>query len=143
MDKISVVTGAFGLVGRHIAQKLLACGTPVRTLTNKPREDSPFGRALGIQPLEFDRPAALTESLRGAAVLYNTYWVRFAHGDMTHERAVANSRLLFQCAAEAGVQRIVPISITNPSLDSPLTYFHGKAQVERALVDAGLSHAIL
>ena len=32
-----------------------------------------------------------------------------------------------------GVERIVHVSITNPSLDSPLEYFRGKAELERAL----------
>ncbi|MFN2197278.1 MAG: epimerase, partial [Anaerolineales bacterium] len=42
-----------------------------------------------------------------------------------------------------GVQRVVHISITNPSEDSPLEYFSGKARLERALVESGLSYAIL
>ncbi|MHA6764915.1 Rossmann-fold NAD(P)-binding domain-containing protein [Streptacidiphilus sp. PAMC 29251] len=35
------------------------------------------------------------------------------------------------------------MSITNPSADSPLPYFRGKAQVERHLAATGVSHAIL
>ncbi|MGC8781375.1 MAG: epimerase, partial [Anaerolineae bacterium] len=46
-------------------------------------------------------------------------------------------------AKRAGVQRIVHISITNPSEDSPLEYFSGKARLERALIASGLSYAIL
>jgi NADH dehydrogenase len=56
---------------------------------------------------------------------------------------VEHSRRLFQAAAEAGVERVVHVSITNPSLDSNLPYFKGKAQVEQALGATGLSHAIL
>jgi NADH dehydrogenase len=37
----------------------------------------------------------------------------------------------------------VHVSITNPSEDSPLEYFHGKAVLERALRESGLSYAIL
>jgi NADH dehydrogenase len=37
----------------------------------------------------------------------------------------------------------VHVSITNPSESSPLEYFRGKARLERALADSGLSHAIL
>ena len=39
--------------------------------------------------------------------------------------------------------RIVHTSITNPSEDSPLEYFKGKAVLERALQESGLSYAIL
>jgi uncharacterized protein YbjT (DUF2867 family) len=82
-------------------------------------------------------------SLRGSTTLYNTYWVRFARGQATHELAVANSRTLFRAARTADVQRIVHLSITHPTIDSPYPYFQGKALVERALAETGLSHAVL
>jgi len=75
--------------------------------------------------------------------LFNTYWIRFAHGDVTHDRAVANSRALFEAAAEAGVGRIVHVSILHPSTSSPFPYFRGKAQVEHALASSGVPHSIL
>jgi len=69
--------------------------------------------------------------------------VRFAHGPVSHETAVAQSRVLFQAAAEAGVRRVVHVSITHPSADSPYPYFRGKAAVEQALVDLRLPHTVL
>ena len=57
--------------------------------------------------------------------------------------AVRNSMALFDAAAKAGVRRIVHVSITNASVESPLPYFRGKALVERALRETGVSHAIL
>jgi nucleoside-diphosphate-sugar epimerase len=80
--------------------------------------------------------------MHGAHTLYNTYWVRFAHGHLDHDAAVANSRTLFEAAAAAGVQRIVHVSITNPSLGSPYPYFRGKAQVEKILAEIGVTYAI-
>ena len=50
---------------------------------------------------------------------------------------------LFKAAREAGVQRVVHISIANASEHSDLEYFRAKARVERALMDSGLSYAIL
>jgi NADH dehydrogenase len=69
--------------------------------------------------------------------------VRFNHRLFQHADAVSNTRILFEAARAAGVERIVHISITNPSLDSPLEYFSGKAQLEQALTQSGISHAIL
>ena len=43
----------------------------------------------------------------------------------------------------AGVERIVHISITNPSADLNLEYFQGKAVLEKALIASGMSYAIL
>jgi NADH dehydrogenase len=91
----------------------------------------------------FDDVPTLTESLRGAHTLYNTYWVRFDHGARTYERAITNTRALLVAARDAGVRRIVHVSITNPSLDSPLPYFRGKALLEEDIQGSGLSYAIL
>jgi NADH dehydrogenase len=41
------------------------------------------------------------------------------------------------------VQRIVHVSITNPSEESPLEYFSGKARLEQALAATAMSYAIL
>lgn len=142
-DPIHAVTGAFGYSGRYIARRLLDRGCRVRALTNSPQQNSPFGDAVPAVPFHFDQPEKLVESLRGISVLYNTYWVRFNHPTFTFADAVRNSQTLFDAARRAGVERIVHLSITNPSLDSPLEYFRGKAEVEQALQQLGLSHAIL
>ena len=56
---------------------------------------------------------------------------------------MANSRTLFYAARHAGVQRIVHVSITHPSITSPYPYFRGKAEVERVLAEVGVSYAVL
>lgn len=145
MSDLHVVTGAFGYSGKYIAARLLDAGRRVRTLTNSTQRANPFEGRVEVRPLGFDDPGELAASLKGASVLYNTYWVRFNHprGRFTHAAAVVNSLKLFEAARRAGVFRIVHISITNPSLDSPLEYFRGKAQLEEALVGSGISYAIL
>ena len=140
---LSVVTGAFGYTGKHIARRLLAAGHSVRTLTRNPASSNPFGDRVERYPLNFDDAGQLAESLRDADTLYNTYWIRFAHGAVTHETAVRNSRALLNAAAKANVRRIVHISITSPSEDSPLPYFRGKALVERAVRESGLTYGIV
>ena len=136
---LKVVTGAFGFSGGYIARRLLALGERVRTLTNHPRSSAPCE----VAPLDFREPEQLARDLTGADVLYNTYWVRFAHGQVNHEGAVENTKLLIRAAEQAGVKRIVHISITNPSYDSPLPYFKGKAAVEAMVRSSSLSYAIL
>lgn len=91
IQKLHVVTGAFGYSGRYITARLLAAGHRVRTLTNSPKRAHPFADAVEARPFDFDQPEKLTESLRGATVLYNTYWVRFTHGDFSHAGAVASA----------------------------------------------------
>jgi len=142
-QEIHVVTGAFGYSGRYMAQRLLANGRDVRTLTNSLHRPNPFGDRVQASPFHFDEPDRLVASLRGAAVLYNTYWVRFNHAGFSHDMAVRNTLTLFEAAKEAGVERIVHVSITNPSEDSPLEYFRDKAILEQALMASGISYAIL
>ena len=137
------VTGAFGYSGKYIAKRLLAEGKGVVTLTNSLQRENPFGDRLCAIPFHFDDPQKLTESLQGISVLYNTYWVRFNHPSFSHADAVRNTMILFEAAKQAGVDRVVHVSITNPVEDSPLEYFSGKAKLERALVESGLSYAIL
>jgi uncharacterized protein YbjT (DUF2867 family) len=138
---VDVVTGAFSYSGAVIARHLIAAGHQVRTLTGHP-EHAPAGTGVAIRPLDFTDPDGLARSLRGAYTLYNTYWVRFARGPVDHQAAVANSRVLFEAAAAAGVRRIVHVSITNPSADSPYPYFRGKAEVERILAATAVPYAI-
>ena len=118
-------------------------GGRVVTLTNSLSRENPFGDRVKPLPFHFDEPDLLAEQLRGVVVLYNTYWVRFNHRLFKHADAVRNSRTLFEAAKRAGVARIVHVSIANPSADSPLEYFRGKAAVEKALVESGISYAIL
>ena len=141
--KIQAVTGAFGYSGRYIAQRLLDAGEQVITLTNSPQRANPFGDRVKAYPFNFTQPQKLIESLQGVEVLYNTYWVRFNHKMFQHASAVNNTLALFEAANTAGVERIVHVSITNPSESSHLEYFHGKAELEKGLLSSGISYAIL
>ncbi|HMA91171.1 MAG TPA: NAD(P)H-binding protein [Polyangiaceae bacterium] len=138
-----VVTGAFGYSGQYITRALLDRGYAVTTLTNSPKRDCDFADRVRVAPLAFHSPDELTNGLRGAKVLINTYWVRFDHATFTHLQAVENTRKLFRAARDAGVQRIVHVSITHPSKDSPLPYFEGKARLEAVLHDTGIPYSIL
>jgi len=139
---LDCVTGAFSYSGQAIANALVKSGRQVRTLTGHPSR-APALTSLQVRPLNFDDSIGLVASLEGVSTLYNTYWVRFAHHQIDHDLAVHNSRALFQAARLAGVTRIVHVSITHPSADSTLPYFRGKALVERALAETGLSYAVL
>lgn len=141
--QVHAVTGAYGYSGKYIARRLLDEGHQVITLTNSIHRANPFGDKVRAYPFNFDDPERLTESLKGVSVLYNTYWVRFNHQLFRHADAVSNTKLLFSAAREAGVKRIVHVSITNPSPESHLEYFSGKGKLEETLRGSGLSYAIL
>ena len=141
--QIHAVTGAYGYSGRYISERLLAAGKAVSTLTNSPKRAHPFENRIKALPFHFDKPDLLTALLEGVKVLYNTYWVRFNHRLFTYARAVQNTKILFDAAARAGVERIIHISITNPSDKSHLEYFRSKGELEEYLKQLPLSYAIL
>jgi uncharacterized protein YbjT (DUF2867 family) len=138
-----LVTGAFSYSGSRIAELLIESGRDVRTLTHHPDRQHPLRARVQAAPYRFDDPLALARSLEGITTLYNTYWVRFERGGTTFADAIANSRALFEAARRAGVARVVHVSIANPSLDSPLPYYRGKALVEQALTAADVPYSIV
>jgi uncharacterized protein YbjT (DUF2867 family) len=142
-SETDLVTGAFSYSGSRIAELLIESGREVRTLTHHPDRQHPLRGRVQASPYRFDDPLSLARSLEGITTLYNTYWVRFERGSTTFADAVTNSRALFEAARHAGVARIVHVSIANPSIDSPLPYYRGKALVEQALAAADVPYSIV
>jgi uncharacterized protein YbjT (DUF2867 family) len=141
--KTVVITGAFSYTGKYATRIVLGRGNRIRTLTHHPERKNPFGDKVQVFPYNFEHPERLTETLRGASALINTYWVRFPHGKSTFDAAVQNTLTLIGAAKNAGVRRIVHVSIANPSLQSPLGYYQGKARIERAVAESGLAYMIV
>lgn len=142
-EKTDVVTGSFGFIGRYITDRLLTAGRQVKTITTHVEKPNPFNSKVQAFPYNFDRPDDLVKTLQGVDRLYNTYWIRFEHEGMTFSQAVQNTKILFQCAAEAGVRKVVHLSVTHASEDSPLPYYSGKGHQEKALIESGLAYSII
>jgi uncharacterized protein YbjT (DUF2867 family) len=138
-----VITGALSYTSKYATRLLLDRGYAIRTLTFHPQRENPFGEKVQVFPYDFEHPDRLTETLRGASALVNTYWVRFPRGKATFESAVENTRILVDAARRAGIHRIVQVSIANPSHESPLGYYRGKAQLERIVRESGLAYTIV
>ena len=135
------ITGVLGYSGRYMAEEAMKHGHDVQGLTGSMNRANPH--QFPLKPLCWNDSEQLVLSLQGCDVLLNTYWVRFNHARFTHEQAVKNSLVLFHAAREAGVRRIVHVSITHPDRNSGLPYFRGKAVLEDALASLGVSCSIL
>jgi NADH dehydrogenase len=129
------VTGALSYSGKYITRRLLACGEEVITLTG---HDADRSKAKTEIALDFDTKNTL---VRCAHVF--TAYCALRQGREYPAARRGKHRKLVQAAARAGVQRIVHISITNPSPDSKLPYFWGKAANEQAVIESGIPYAIL
>ena len=142
-SELNVVTGAFSYTGKYITERLLEMGKNVMTFTGHPKRPHPFGSRVSVFPFNFEKPKELIKNLESADVLYNTYWIRFPHDMLTFEKAVEHTKTLIRAAEEAGIKRIVHVSVTNANENSPLPYFKGKGAIEKAIIDSKLSYAII
>jgi uncharacterized protein YbjT (DUF2867 family) len=142
MSSLDVVTGAYSYTGRFVAPRLLQRGRMLRTLTNHPDRRSPLYAQIETLPLDFDDRDRLVDAMRGADTLYNTYWVRSNHGAASFAQAVRNTGVLLEAARDAGIRRVVHVSIANPD-KSDQPYYRGKAALEAKVRDSGMSYAIV
>ncbi len=146
---VDAVTGAFSYSGAAITAELKARGRTVRTLTahpGRPSAGDPSQRGPApdeVCPLDFQNPSQLRESLDGVDTLVNTYWVRFPSAGTSFADAVENSTRLLDAAVDAGVRRVVHVSITHADPWSPYPYFAGKGHVETYLSRLPLTYAVL
>jgi len=142
MATTDVVTGAFSYTGSFIARRLLAAGHEVRTLTNNSSAPRDLAGKLVSAPLDFNDADSMMRFMRGADTLYNTYWIHSNYGADAFVGAVRRSKTLFAAAREAGIRRLVHISIANPTA-SRHPYYASKAELEETLRSAGMSYAIV
>ena len=142
-QNMDVVTGSFGYIGKYITKELLDRGREVKTITTHPDKPNPFGSKVKASSYDFDNPDKLTRYLEGCETLYNTYWIRFNYRQWSFEKAIENTKVLFNCAKKAGVKKIIHISVTNVSLNDKLPYYHGKALQEEALKNLGIEYTIV
>jgi uncharacterized protein YbjT (DUF2867 family) len=137
------LTGAFSYTGRYIAKKLLAEGIKIRALTNHPKGELFPQHSIPVFPLQFKEESPMIDALKGAEILINTYWIRYPHREQSHEKAAENIQFLVQCAQKAGVRQIIHLSVSNPSENSSLSYYKGKALAENMIKNSGMSYLIL
>lgn len=142
-SELNVVTGGLSYIGKFITQRLVSQGKRVLVLTNHLQRDNPFGDQVMVAPYDFDRHDTLVGRLKGVSTLYNTYWVRFDHGLVSFEKAIANTERLIKAAEAAGIKKFVHMSVSNPSQDAPFPYYRGKAVLEKLIAQSRLSYAII
>ena len=69
---MNLVTGATGLLGSHIAERLVQAGQPVRVLVRATSDTSILDR-LGVEKIVADlaNPASLAAACQGVKVVYH------------------------------------------------------------------------
>jgi NADH dehydrogenase len=142
MDRRAIlITGASGFIGGAITDRLVD-RVEIRSLTSHPAKNR-FGDRVRSFAYDFDRPEQMSAAFRGVDVFVNSYYVRFRYGGATFERAVDHTRTLVALAREAGVRKIVHVSVSNADERSSLPYYSNKGRIERLVREAGVDYTIL
>ena len=137
------VTGSFGFTGRALTERLLRAGHEVVTVSRRSGKGDPLAERINVRPFDTGDPDALVASLAGVETLFNTYWLRFPRGSSTFEGAVARSATLLAAAREAGVRRVVHVSVVNASPDADTPYVRAKAALEGVVRSSRLEWVIV
>jgi NADH dehydrogenase len=137
------VTGSFGFTGRVLTERLLEAGLDVVTLSRRSGSGDPLSERISVRPFDTTRPDDLAASLAGLDTLFNTYWIRFPRGAETFEGAVARSAVLLAAARDAGVKRVVHVSVVNATADGETPYVRAKAALESVVRSSGLEWVIV
>ncbi len=107
----TLVTGATGFIGSHVARQLVAAGSRVRVLV-RPGSNLRALEGLSVERVEGDLQdlASLDRALRGVRRVFHVaadyrLWLR--HPEEIYKTNVEGTRRLFEVAAQAKVDRIV------------------------------------
>jgi dihydroflavonol-4-reductase len=107
----TLVTGATGFVGSHVARQLVSAGHPVRILSRKNSNLQPLD-GLSVERVEGDLRDAvsLERAMRGVRRVFHVaadYRLSARNPGELYESNVDGTRLLLEAARDAGVERIV------------------------------------
>jgi uncharacterized protein YbjT (DUF2867 family) len=127
------VTGATGLTGRSLVERLSARGAPVRALTRSATKGRGLSSLAKVEIVEGDlaRPETFAAALRGVdrAMLISSSDPAMLEVQSSFIRA----------AREAGVKHVVKLSGIMPDLASPFRFARMHAEIERRLEASGMA----
>lgn len=137
----TLVTGATGFVGSHVARQLVSAGHPVRILVRKNSNTQPL-EGLPVERAEGDLRDAVSieRAMQGVQRVFHVaadyrLWAR--NPDEIYRSNVDGTRSLLECARRAGVERVVYTStvatIAVPSHDETLPNEQTRATVDQMI----------
>jgi len=129
-----LVTGASGTIGRQVVEQLVARGASVRALVRDPaRADFPAG--VGVVKGDLMDPDSLRQAFAGVSAF-------FLLNAVTPDE-FTQALIALNVAREAGVDRVVYLSVIHSDRFVNVPHFAGKFGVERMLGQMDFSATIL
>ncbi len=129
-----LVTGATGTIGRHVVDHLVERGADVRSLVRDPAK---AGLPAGVAVVQGDMLDV--ESLRSAFAGASTLFL--LNGVLADE--FTQALIALNVAREAGIERVVYLSVIHSDLYVNVPHFAGKFGVERMIERMGFEATIL
>jgi len=140
-DKLAVVFGGSGFVGRHTVRALARNGWRVRAAERRPDlagHLQPLGSVGQIMAVQSNLryPASIARAVAGADCVVIAVGILASSGRQTFEALhVEGPRAVAKAAREAGVKRLIHISAIGADLQSKSNYARSKAEGERAVLE--------
>ncbi|WP_036165888.1 SDR family oxidoreductase [Massilia sp. 9096] len=129
-----LVTGATGTIGKHIVDQLVQRGAKVRALVRDPAK-ADFPPQVEIAKGDMLDPDSLRSAYRGVSAL-------FLLNAVTPDE-FTQALIALNVAKEAGIDRVVYLSVIHSDVYVNVPHFAGKFGVERMLEQMGFSATIL
>ena len=130
-----LVTGGTGTVGTSLVAELVARGAEVAVLTRDPAKAERLPAGVAAEVGDFVDPAIVRRALAGREALFLLSALRPDEASWTL-RAITGAR-------EAGVRRVVYLSVTGADRGPWIPHFGAKLAGERALAAAELEWTVL
>jgi uncharacterized protein YbjT (DUF2867 family) len=129
-----LVTGATGNVGRNVVEQLVKRGASVRALVRDPSK-AKFPEGVAIMHGDLLDVDALRQAMSGVSTLF------LLNGVVADE--VTQALIALNVAREAGISRIVYLSVIHADRYVNVPHFAGKFGVERMIEEMGFGATIL
>lgn len=129
-----LVTGATGNVGRHVVEQLSKRGADVRALVRDPSKAS-FPASVSVVQGDLLDVDALRTAMSGVSTLF------LLNGVVADE--FTQALVALNVARQAGVDRVVYLSVIHSDVYVNVPHFAGKFGVERMIEQMGLHATIL
>lgn len=129
-----LVTGASGAIGRQVVQQLVDRGAPVRALVRDPSKTN-WPSAVEVVQGDLLDVASLRRALAGVSTLF------LLNGVVPDE--FTQALVALNLARDAGIDRVVYLSVIHSDKYLNVPHFAGKFGVERMLEQRGFGATIL
>ena len=139
-----LLTGATGVIGSALLQRLVGDGDEVRCLVRDPRRLGPNRVRVQITLGDLANPVALRQAVRGVrAVVHLAAAIRDQReGTIEELNGLATARLL-RYAESAGVERFVYFGALGATPSSRTRFFRAKALAEHAVAASPIDATVL